>query len=186
MSSTLKPVVGPEYHVRGRADAPVTLVEYGDYECSHCGRAYHVLDIVLAELGDAVRFVFRTFQLSDAHPDAEAAAEAAESVAARAGEDAFWQMHDMLYENQAALRVADLLGYAEAAGADPRDVADDLSSGAMRERVRRDFRSGARSGVNGTPTFFVNGVRFDGDWTDADSFTIALDEAARASGPRPS
>jgi protein-disulfide isomerase len=183
-ASILKPEVGPQDHARGPDNAPVTLVEYGDYECPHCGRAHQVLEIVLAELGESVRFVFRNFPLSDAHPDAEPAAEAAESVAARAGEDAFWAMHDMLYENQDALSVDDLLGYAGAAGADPGDVAEDLSSHAMQARVRSDFRSGVRSGVNGTPTFFINGLRYDGDWSDADELTQALAEVAQA--PRPS
>jgi len=176
----LHPDVGPSDHVRGRADAPVTLVEYGDYECAQCGRAHYIVDIVLGELGDNVRYVFRNFPVSSVHPDAQRAAEAAESVAARAGEDAFWAMHDMLMENQDALSVDDLLGYAAAAGADSNAVADDLSSGAARARVDDDLRSGERSGVRDTPTFFVNGVRFEGDWNDPDAFTLALDEAARA------
>jgi protein-disulfide isomerase len=165
-------------HVRGPAHAPITLVEYGDYECPQCGRAYLVLQVVLQELGGTVRFVFRNAPLSDLHPHAQSAAEAAESVAAHAGSDAFWAMHDMLYENQDALEIDDLLGYAETAGADPSYVADDLSSGAMTPRVRGDFVRGARSGVHGTPTFFVNGRRFEGDWSDADAFTAALHATA--------
>jgi len=176
----LRPDVGPSDHVRGRADAPVTVVEYGDYECAQCGRAHYVLEVVLAELGDNVRYVFRNFPDASVHPDAQMAAEAAEAVAARAGEDAFWAMHDMLFENQDALSVDDLLGYADAAGADSRAVATDLSTGAARPRVSADVRSGEQSGVHETPTFFVNGVRFEGDWNDADAFTLALDEAARA------
>jgi protein-disulfide isomerase len=176
----LHPDVGPTDHVRGRADAPVTLVEYGDYQCQQCGRAHYIVDIVLGELGDNVRYVFRNFPDSSVHPDAQMAAEAAESVAARAGEDAFWAMHDMLMENQDALSVDDLLAYAEAAGADSAAVAEDLSSGAARARVSDDRLSGERSGVPDTPTFFVNGVRFEGDWNDPDAFTLALDEAARA------
>lgn len=175
----LAPPVGPHDHVQGRADARVTLVEYGDYECPHCGRAYLVLQTVLPELGDAVRFVFRNFPLTEAHPNAEAAAEAAESVAVHAGEDGFWAMHDMLYENQDALETDDLLGYAEAAGADRALVASDLSTGATTARVRADFKSGIRSGVNGTPTFFVNGRRFDGAWADPAAFASALRAAAR-------
>jgi protein-disulfide isomerase len=173
--------VGRDDHVRGPAHAPVTLVEYGDYQCDACGRAHGVLDAVLAELGSSVRFVFRNFPLIDAHSDAQMAAEAAESVAAHAGEEAFWAMHDILYENQDALDVDDLLGYAEAAGADPRVVADDLASGAMRPRVRADYRSGVRGGVRGTPTFFVNGRRFTGDWTDSDAFIAFLQDAMHAS-----
>jgi protein-disulfide isomerase len=173
--------VVPDDHVRGPAHAPVTLVEYGDYQCDACGRAYRVLDAVLAELGSSVRFVFRNFPLIDAHSEAQMAAEAAESVAAHAGDEAFWTMHDMLYENQDALEIDDLLGYAEASGADPEEVADDLASGAMRARVRADYRSGVRAGVRGTPTFFVNGRRFTGDWTDADAFIAFLQDAMHAS-----
>jgi len=173
--------IGPDDHVRGPAHAPVTLVEYGDYQCDLCGRAYYVLDAVLAELGPSVRFVFRNFPLIDAHSDAQMAAEAAESVAAHGGDDAFWAVHDMLYENQDALAIDDLLGYAEAAGADRIAVADDLASGAMRARVRADYRSGVRSGVRGTPTFFVNGRRFAGDWSDADAFIAVLQDAMHAS-----
>jgi protein-disulfide isomerase len=175
----LTPEVGPDDHAHGPADAPVTLVEYGDYECPHCGRAYRVLQQVLRELGDQVRFVFRNFPLSEIHPHAQAAAEAAESAAARGGEDAFWAMHDLIYENQDALQADDLIEYAAAADVDPEDVADDLANGAMSDRVRRDFRSGVRSGVNGTPTFFVNGRRFEGDWGDPDAFAAALQEIAR-------
>ena len=176
---TLTPLVGPEDHALGPPDAPITLVEYGDYECPHCGRAYRVLEQVLRELGDGMRFVFRNFPLSEAHPHAEAAAEAAESVAAHGGEDAFWVMHDLIYENQDALQHDDLIEYAAAADVNPIDVADDLASGARRDRVRRDFRGGVRSGVNGTPTFFVNGRRFDGDWTDPAAFIAALHNMAR-------
>jgi len=171
---TLTPPVGPDDHVRGPADAPVTLVEYGDYECPHCGHAHPIVNAILQELGDEVRFVYRNFPLAEAHPHAEAAAEAAESAGARAGEDAFWAMHDALFENQDALEPDDLLQYAEEVGVDPNGVAEDLSTGAMRPRVRADFRSGVRSGVNGTPTFFVNGRRFDGDWTDPAAFASAL------------
>jgi NhaA family Na+:H+ antiporter len=170
----LHPDVRPDDHVRGPANAPLTLVEYGDYQCPHCGRANLILDVVLRELGDAVRFVFRHFPLTEMHPLAKGAAEAAESVAADAGDDAFWAMHDMLYANQDALEVDELLGYAAAAGADPVRVADDLASRAMAARVDADVAGGMRSGVTGTPAFFVNGRRFTGNWTDADAFTAAL------------
>jgi protein-disulfide isomerase len=106
----LTPVVGPDDHAQGSPDALVTLVEYGDYECPRSGRAYVVLAFVKQELGDYLRFVFRNFPLTDPHPHARRAAEAAESVAARGGDDAFWAMHDILYENQDALEEDDLLG----------------------------------------------------------------------------
>jgi len=168
----------PGEHAVGPLDASVTLVEYGDYECPYSGRANLVLQVVLAELGDSVRLVYRNFPVPDRHPHAAAAAEAAESVAAHAGEAAFWEMHAMLFENQDALEIDDLLAYADAAGAAEAEVASDLSTGAMRGRVDADIRSGIEAGVAGTPTFLVNGRRFDGDWSDADAFT----EALRAAG----
>jgi protein-disulfide isomerase len=176
----LHPDVGPKDHIRGPADAPVTLVAYGDYQSPQCQRAHYVVDVVLGELGDNVRYVFRNFPRSEEHPDAAMAAEAAESVAAQAGEDAFWAMHEILFENQDALSVDDLLAYADAVGADSRAVADDLAEGRMRARVNEHVLSGERSGVRTTPAFFVNGERFDGDWNDPDAFTEALEEAASA------
>jgi len=165
-------------HVRGLADARVTLVQYGDYECPRCARAYLVLQVVLDELGDSVRFTFRNLP-RPSHPRAMAAAEAAESVAAHAGESAFWAMHAMLFENQDALEIDDLLGYADAAGADVADVAADLALGTRRERVEYDIRRAVAEGVSATPVFFVNGRRLDGEWSDADAFTAALRVAAR-------
>ena len=179
-TGVLNPPVGPDDHALGPAHAPVTLVEYGDYECPHCGRAHVVLQTVLSEVGDQVRFIFRNFPLAEVHPHAQVAAEAAESVAAHGGNDAFWVMHDALYENQDALETDDLLEYALAAGVEPAVVASDLASGTTTSRVRKDFRSGIRSGVNGTPTFFVNGRRFTGDWADPVAFAAALHAAARA------
>jgi protein-disulfide isomerase len=179
MSSVLITPVGPDDHVRGPADAPITLVEYGDYECPHCALAHVVLQQVFEEVGEHVRFVFRNFPIDETHPHAWAAAEAAESVAARGGEGAFWTMHDVVLENQDALQRDELIEYATAAGVDPAAVADDLASGAKRQRVQRDVASGMRSGVRGTPTFFVNGRRFEGDWTDPSALTEALQDGTR-------
>lgn len=166
-------------HILGRPDARVTLVEYGDYECPFCAHAYLVRQVVLAELEHSVRFVFRNFPLMKLRRNSFLAAQAAESVGGRAGERAFWKMHGMLCENYDALEIDDLLGYAEAVGAPVDDVASDLATGAMRARVERDIELGTREGVRVTPTFFVNGQRFAGDWADADAFTAALEEAAR-------
>jgi len=165
-------------HVIGPRGARVTLVEYGDFECPFCARAYLVRQVVLAELDRSVRFVFRNFPVQQLHRNAMAAAEAAESVAANAGEAAYWKMHGMLCENHDALEIDDLLTYAEAAGADAQRVAADLASGAMRPRVERDIELGTGAGVRVTPTFLINGRRFDGDWMDADAFAEALREAA--------
>jgi protein-disulfide isomerase len=156
-------------------------VEYGDYECPYCGAAYPVLQEVRRLLGDDLRFVFRNFPLTQAHPHAQRAAEAAEAAAAQ-GE--FWGMHGRLFENQDALEEADLLRYAAALGLDAERFTRELSAGVHRDRVRRDFRSGVRSGVNGTPTFFINGVRHDGP-SDLPTLLAALEAAGAKPVSRP-
>jgi protein-disulfide isomerase len=177
---SLTPLVGPEDHVQGPPRAPLTLVEYAGYECPQSGRAHAVLRIVLPQLDEEVRFVFRNFPLTDPHPRSQPAAEAAESVAAHGGDDAFWAMHDILYENQDALEDDDLIVYAEAVGADPHTVADDIAMRTFADRIGRDVRSGLRSGVDTTPTFFLNGRRFHGLWSDAAAFIDDLRAAVRS------
>jgi len=181
--SNLRPDVDAEDHAIGPVDAPVTLVEYGDYQCPHCYRAHPIVAALRKRLGDRLRFVFRNFPLSEGHPNALHAAEAAESVAAHAGANVFWLMHDAIYQHQQdsadALDDAHLIKYAADAGADPSVVQRDLDNEAFAERVHDDFTSGVRSGVNGTPTFFINGLRFDGDWADPDKFLAALEAAAK-------
>jgi len=172
--STLTPPVGPADHAHGPADAPVTLVEYGDYECPHCGLAHPIVKAVESRLGDRLRFVFRHFPISSNHPHAEHAAEMAEAAADRRK---FWEMHDLLYRNQDALEDEDLVGYAASLGIDPTWAASALRSGTFTERVRASFLSGVRSGVNGTPTFFINGVRHEGPW-DEESLLAAIAAAA--------
>ena len=178
-SSTLTPPVSESDHAQGPANAKVTLVEYGDYECSYCGRAYPIVKQLQEEMGKQLRFVFRNFPLAEAHPHAQHAAIAAEAVGLH-GEDAFWQMHDTLYENQNALEDEDLAAYAEELGVPASEIADAFAGGPSAQRVRADFRGGVRSGVNGTPTFFVNGERYDGNWTEVDSFVSALERAAKS------
>jgi protein-disulfide isomerase len=169
-------------HDIGPRDAPVTLVEYGDFECPYCYRAHPIIEDIQAAFGDRLRFVFRNFPLEQLHPHALHAAAAAESVAANAGTDAYWAMHHAIFEHQQdsgdALDDAHLVRYAAAAGADPVQVKLDLDQGTFEDRVHEDFISGVRSGVNGTPTFFINGERFDGDWTDKTAFASALEDAA--------
>ena len=167
--------VGPRDHAQGPADAPVTLVEYGDYECPHCGRAHPIVKDVQSRLGATLRFVFRNFPLRESHPHAEHAAEAAEAGAAQGQ---FWEMHDTLFEHQRRLDDASLVSYAQALGLDTATFEQELRDHVHAARVREDFRSGVRSGVNGTPTFFINGVRFDDSW-DPDTLTDALRAAAR-------
>ena len=178
---TLKPDVSEHDHILGPIGAPITLVEYGDLQCPHCRRAHGVLPRVLKRMGNRARFVFRHFPLTESHPKALHAAEAAESVAVQAGEKGFWQMHDLLYDHQPewedAPDDAPMLDLARQAGADPNVVAADLDADRYEEQVKANFMSGVRSGVNGTPTFFINGRRFEGDWTNVDTFVAALESA---------
>lgn len=156
--SELKRPVGPDDHHQGPLDARVVLVEYGDYECPYCGEAYPELKAVQKAMGDALCFVFRNFPLRNAHPHAERAAEFAEA-AATVGR--FWEMHDLLYENQEALDDRSLVGYATRLGLDEALIRSALD-GAFAARIRSDFNGGVRSGVNGTPSLFINGERYDG------------------------
>jgi protein-disulfide isomerase len=184
----LKPQVGPSDHTEGDDRAEVTLVEYGDFECPYCGAAYPVLKRVKQRLGKRLRFVFRHFPISDSHPHAEHAAEAAESVAERGGPEAFWAMHDLLFEHQRALKDVDLALYASKAGVDGQAVLDDLGGGRYQPVVRESFMSGVRSGVNGTPTLFIDGIRYDGP-RDEESLVAALTlvaDHAEQAGPAPS
>jgi protein-disulfide isomerase len=150
-------------HIQGPIDAPVVLLEYGDYECPACGQAYPIVRAIQKRMGDRLCFAFRNFPLANMHPYAEHAAEAAEAAGTQGR---FWEMHDLLFENQDELGDENLAHYAAALGLDASRLIKEILAGAYTERVREDFRSGARGGVNGTPTFFLNGVRFDGG-TDA-------------------
>jgi len=168
------PVTEDRDHLQGPSDAAVTLVQYGDYECPYCGAAYPIIKQVQARMGERLRFVFRNFPITTSHPHAEQAAEAAEAAATQGR---FWEMHDLLYENQERLRDQDLLGYAETLGLD-LDLFDmELAERVHAERVREDFMSGVRSGVNGTPTFYINGVRHD-DAYELETLLAALERAA--------
>jgi protein-disulfide isomerase len=171
----LSPDVGADDHRTGPDDAPVTLVEYGDFECSYCGMAFPIVKALQRRLGSRLCFVFRHFPLRESHPHAQHAGEAADAAGA-AGQ--FWAMHDALYEHQHALDDESLVAYAADVGLDPDGVARALAEGTYAPAVRADFRSGVRSGVNGTPTFFINGARYDGAWTDEGAFLRALRDAA--------
>ena len=171
------PVSEDRDHIQGPADAAVTLVQYGDYECPYCGAAYPIIKEVQARMADRLRFVFRNFPITTSHPHAEQAAEAAEAAASQ---DKFWPMHDLLYENQKRLRDQDLRAYAEKLGLDVELFDKELGEHVYAERVHEDFMSGVRSGVNGTPTFYINGARHD-DSYDFQTLLSALERAA-ASG----
>jgi protein-disulfide isomerase len=161
-------------HILGPRNAAVTIIEYADFECPYCAQAHFILEDVLGEFDDEVRFVVRHFPLTQIHPHAQQAAEAAEAAAAQGR---FWEMHDLLFENQHALDANSLLGYAEYLRLDVRRFQDDLMTGAHGIRVREDFVVGIRSGVNGTPSFFINGERYDGSW-DRESLESAIEEAS--------
>jgi protein-disulfide isomerase len=166
--------VGERDHAQGSANAPITLVEYGDYECPSCGQAYAIVKQIQERLGERLRFVFRNFPLAQMHPHAEHAAEAAE-VAGSQGK--FWPMHDLLFENQRALGDGHLREYAEAIGLNGVQFSQELHAHTAVGRVREDFLSGIRSGVNGTPTFFINGARHEGSY-DLGALLAALESAA--------
>ncbi len=159
-------------HVQGPMDAPIALVEYGDYECPYCGETYPVIKALQERLGDRLCFVFRNFPLVNAHPHAQHAAEAAEAAGAQGR---FWEMHDLLFENQDALDDEDLAQYAAALHLDARRLIGEVQTGSHAGRIREDFRSGARGGVNGTPTLFINGVRYCGALS-AGALLVAFDE----------
>jgi len=148
-------------HADGPADAPVTLVEYGDFECSHCGQAYPIVKELQERLRGRLRFVFRNFPLTHSHPHALVAAEAAEAAGAQ---QKFWEMHDTLFENQRRLDDRHLVSYAARVGLDASRFAADMESHAHLERVEQQFNGGVDAGVHGTPTFFINGVRHDASW----------------------
>jgi len=168
------PVAEDRDHIQGPADAAVTLVQYGDYECPYCGAAYPIIKQVQARMGDRLRFVFRNFPITTSHPHAEQAAEAAEAAATQGR---FWRMHDLLYEHQRRLRDQDLRAYAEQLGLDLERFDNELADHVHAERVHEDFMSGVRSGVNGTPTFYINGVRHD-DSYELETLLAALERAA--------
>lgn len=158
----LRAPVNDQDHARGSKDAPIVIVEYGDYQCPHCGRAYPILERLQKTLDGDLLFVYRHFPMAESHPDAPNAARAAEA-AARQGR--FWEMHALLFANQDALDTDSLARYAEALGLDLERWARDFGSEEVGAKVEADFRSGVRSGANGTPAFFVNGYRYDGDWS---------------------
>jgi protein-disulfide isomerase len=164
-SSKLTLPLADRDHMQGPVNAPVSLVEYGDYECVFCGDAHLLIKQVQQRLAGRVCFVFRNFPAANAHPHAQHAAEAAEAAGAQGK---FWEMHDLLFKHQDALGDNHLAQYATLLGLDAHRLINEVLAGEHTARVREDFRSGARGGVNGTPTFFINGERYDGD--------LALDE----------
>jgi len=163
-------------HIQGPADAPLTLVEYGDYQCPYCGAAYPVVKRLQKTLGHKLRFVFRNFPLTQAHPYAMVAAQAAEAAALQGK---FWEMHDQIYEHQEFLEPEILPVWAKKLGLNVEKFGDDLGLESVAKRIKEDRGSGIRSGVNGTPTFFINGQRHD-DSPDFAMLLAALEETLQA------
>jgi protein-disulfide isomerase len=171
-TATLTMPVSARDHAQGPENAPLTLVEYGDYQCPYCGAAYPVVKQVQKALGNRLRFVFRNFPLTQAHPYALVAAEAAEAAALQGK---FWQMHDIIYENQQMLEPEQLLVWAKEVGLDIAKFETAIRKGEVTKRIKDDRMSGIASGVNGTPCFFINGTRYD-DAPDYESLIDALEQ----------
>jgi len=172
--SNLKNAVSAADHIQGEENAPVTLVEYGDYQCPYCGQAYPIVKRVQKHFGKRLRFVFRNFPLIEMHPNAELAAETAEFAAAH---DKFWEAHDLLYENQQRLGGELYAEIAKKLALVPANLVAALEKREFAPRVRTDFSGGVRSGVNGTPTFFINGQRHDASF-DYETLVAAIESAA--------
>jgi protein-disulfide isomerase len=150
-------------HIYGNQDANIELVEYGDFECPHCGRAYPMIKEIKQQLGKELKFVFRNFPLTKIHPNALSAAMATEAAALQGR---FWEMHDIIFEHQHSLDPDNLLLLAGRIGLDLDRFKNDIHNEQLIGKVEKDFETGIRSGVNGTPSFFINGVKYEGEWSD--------------------
>jgi protein-disulfide isomerase len=171
--SKLSIPVGADDHIQGDPTAACVLVEYGDYQCPSCGQAYPIVKRLQKHFGRKLAFVFRNFPLTQIHPWAEPAAEAAEFAATHGK---FWEMHDLLYENQENLGESLFLELGDTLDLSSSQLLTAIAAHTYQDRVRTDFRGGVRSGVNGTPTFFINGVRHDGSY-DFATLTEAIESA---------
>lgn len=169
----LQVAVSAEDHIQGDQGAAVTLVEYGDFQCPDAGMAFPMVKKLQRHFGKKLRFVYRNFPLIDIHPVAEPAAEAAEFAAAQGK---FWEMHDALFENQDRLSESMLARVAERLGMDGEAASEAIENQQFEERIARDVDGGAKSGVHGTPTFFVNGELYGGEW-EFEELKAAIDEA---------
>lgn len=170
---SLRVPVSDQDHIQGNPDAQRTLVEYGDYECPHCGHAYSIVKRVQKHFGQKLCFVYRNFPLTQMHPYAESAAETAEFAGSKGK---FWEMHDALFENQDSLGGPLYLKLAQQFGLPAGELQSALEAHSFLERIKSDFNGGVRSGVNGTPTFFINGQRHDGPFEYQD-LVAAIDSA---------
>lgn len=162
--STLHPSVNAKDHIQGNPEkAKVILTEYGDYQCPSCGEAYPIVKNLQEYFGENLLFVFRNFPLTEIHPDAFQAALAAEAAAKQ---NRFWEMHDILFENQDRLDMEALEYYAEQLGLNLNKFQHDIRSKELQDKVESDIESGLRSGVNGTPSFYINNEKYNEDWSE--------------------
>ena len=157
----LRPPVSDSDHIKGNPEAPIVLVKYGDFQCPHCARAHLVVTQMQRELGTDLKFVFRNFPLAKIHPEATLAAIAAEAAARQ---EKYWEMHDLIFENQDELGEELLFDIAQELQLDMDRFRLDLADPALAAKVEADFESGIRSGVNATPTFFINGEKYNDGW----------------------
>jgi protein-disulfide isomerase len=169
--SRLRLAVSSDDHIQGKSTAPIELVEYGDYQCPYCGHAYPILKNIQSAMGSKLKFVYRNFPLAEIHPDAINAALAAEAAGLQ---NKYWEMHDHLFEHQNRLNDLSLIKYAEQLGLDVEQFNIDRKSEALIQKVETDFESGVRSGVNGTPSFFINGEKYNESWEE-DEFLLYLE-----------
>lgn len=163
-------------HKEGLSSAPLELLQYGDYQCPTCGLAFYAIKKVQLALGDNLKFVFRNFPLTEIHPNAQNAALSAEAAGLQ---HQFWPMHDLLFRNQKKLEEIHLMTYAEKLGLNLTVFEKDLISPVLAKRIEHDFEGGIRSGVHGTPTFYLNGLKFTGDW-QGEGFIFYLKEQLRS------
>ena len=168
----LKNPVSNDDHIEGAQNAAVTLVEYGDYQCPYCGQAYPIIKRLQKHYGSKLRFVFRNFPLTEIHPLAEPAAQTAEYAAA---EGQFWEMHDLIFENQSNLSIELLLQLADFLNLSSAELKEALKNHTFDAKIQKDFMSGIKSGVNGTPTLYINGVRYSGP-VEFQDLVSAIDE----------
>ncbi|NJL20870.1 MAG: DsbA family protein [Leptolyngbyaceae cyanobacterium SM1_3_5] len=170
------PPVVPDDHIQGHRAAKVSVVEYGDYQCSRCVKAHEILKLIQTQFGSQILFVFRHFPRSDIHPFAQHAAEAAEAANSQ---QKFWQMHDRLFNLSEALDDASLVEHAIALKLNINQFLQEMTADVHVDRVLQDIETGIRSGVNSTPTFFINGSRFEGDWENSALLTAIQHELQR-------
>lgn len=173
----LKPPVSRRDHLKGRLNAPVVILEYGDYQCPFCGKAYYVIKELLSDKGDKVAYAFRNFPLTDIHPQAMPAALAAEAADMQGK---FWQMYAMIFEDQSLLEPEYLLAYAESVGLDTDRFMDDIQSEQAAQRVEEDMASGLHNHVESTPTFFINNMPYDGPY-DLGILSVIVDSVSDGS-----